>query len=76
MKFSVLYKKNPDVVEYFEENRGKKYGNGASLEELREFRTSDGREGYAFCCKGSIFSYWWRKHTFKGLATVKKGWGD
>ena len=83
MKFMVLYKKNPEVVEYFNRHSGKQYGNGADLKILKTIRIDDsegrptGKEGYAFCCTGPLWSYLWHKINFEYIersCSVIRGW--
>lgn len=80
MKFMVLMKDSPEVIDYAERHSRRKFGNGADLIGWRGFthtpydKTKPIQKGIALYCRGSIFSYLWHKTAFRGKTTVKHGW--
>ena len=80
MKFSVLYKYEPEVLDYFNRNQGDNYGNGVELIDIEEVDIVNKRtgkyigKGYAFLCKSSLFGYIRHKIIFGKYARHKIGW--
>ena len=74
MKFRVLYKHEPEVVNYFNEHKGYKYGNGACLKRFDSRITNYGLAFYAFCCEGSFWTYLYHKIKYRKYTIVMMGW--
>ena len=87
-KFSILYKDDPEVIEYALTHTGDLYGNGASLVKVRRliiqdaFATNEGdqnviKTGLAFCCEGTLWSYLYHKIHIELIhkwCSVFRGW--
>ena len=83
MKFVVLYRDIPEVIQYAEEHMREKFGNGASLIGWRyvaivekKNKSVPLRYAIAYLCKGSIFSFLWHKITLGRHTAVRYGWSD
>lgn len=80
MRFMVLVKDSPEVIDYAERHSRRKFGNGADLIGWRSFistpcdKTKPIQNGIALYCKGSILSYLWHKTALRGKTTVRRGW--
>lgn len=75
MKFTILCKDNPEVIDYANRHKLKLFGHGASLDGWRQLRSEhNGTTAIGLCCSGSIFSYLWHKLKFGKITTICRGW--
>ncbi len=80
MKFMILFKDDPAVIDFAKKRAGWAFGNGACLLGWKKFDvySKSGnkpvRHGIAYLCKGTPVSYLWHKIKFHHYSTVKIGW--